>query len=107
LHDRKRNAEAFAYVFDLLMLNGQDLRPLPWRERRAELQRLFRRSRSGLALSGVVIGRGPEVYEAACRIGLEGIVSKRVDAPYRSGKVRSKTRKLLPRCGFKEDAVAS
>jgi len=74
LHSRFRNAEAFAYVFDLLMLEGADLRALPWRERRAELQRIFRRSRSGLVLSKAIVGRGPEIYQTACRMGLEGIV---------------------------------
>lgn len=89
LHGRTRNAEAFAYVFDLLMLEGEDLRRLPWRERRAKLERIFGRSKRGLVLSLAVVGRGPEVYSAACRMGLEGIVSKRVDAPYRSGSVKT------------------
>jgi ATP-dependent DNA ligase len=73
-------------VFDLMMLDGVDLRAQPWRERRAELQRIFRRSRSGLVLSKAIVGRGHDVYAAACHMGLEGIVSKRIDAPYRSGK---------------------
>ena len=89
LHARTRNSEAFAYVFDLLMLEGRDLREMPWRERRAELQRIFRRSRAGLMMSKAVVGRGPAVYQAACRMGLEGIVSKRINAPYRSGKVKT------------------
>ena len=89
LHARTRNPEAFAYVFDLLMLEGRDLREMPWRERRAELQRIFRRSRAGLMVSKAIVGRGPEVYQAACRMGLEGIVSKRINAPYRSGKVKT------------------
>lgn len=89
LHDQKRFAEAFAFVFDLMMLNGSDLRALPWRERRADLQRIFRRSRSGLVLSKAIVGRGPDVYQAACHMGLEGIVSKRIDAAYCSGKSSS------------------
>jgi bifunctional non-homologous end joining protein LigD len=89
LHARTRNSEAFAYVFDLLMLEGRDLREMPWHERRGELQRIFRRSRAGLMMSKAVVGRGPEVYRAACRMGLEGIVSKLVDAPYRSGRSKA------------------
>jgi bifunctional non-homologous end joining protein LigD len=89
LHGRERNAEAFAYVFDLMMLDGVDMRALPWQLRRTELERIFHRWKSGLVLSLAIAGRGPEVYEAACGMGLEGIVSKRIDAPYQSG--RSKT----------------
>jgi ATP-dependent DNA ligase len=40
-------------------------------------------------VSKAIVGRGPEVYQAACRMGLEGIVSKRINAPYRSGKVKT------------------
>ena|ERR1044071_9153684 len=89
LHGRERNAEAFAYVFDLLMLDGVDMRALPWQLRRKELERIFRRWKSGLVLSLAIVGRGQEIYETACSMGLEGIVSKRVDAPYRSGKSKT------------------
>jgi bifunctional non-homologous end joining protein LigD len=89
LHGRTRNAEAFAYVFDVLMLDGADLRALPWQVRRKELERIFRRWKSGLVLNFAVIGRGPEIYQAACGMGLEGIVSKRIDAPYRSGRSKA------------------
>jgi bifunctional non-homologous end joining protein LigD len=89
LHDRKRNHEAVAYAFDLMMLDGKDLLPLPWLDRRRRLTRLLGRQALGLRYNHEVIGRGPEVYEAACRMGLEGIVSKRVDAPYVSGKVKT------------------
>jgi bifunctional non-homologous end joining protein LigD len=74
LHGRTRNAEAFAYVFDLLMLEGDDLRGLPWRERRAKLRRIFRRSKNGLVLSLAIVGRGPEVYAEARRMGLETVL---------------------------------
>jgi bifunctional non-homologous end joining protein LigD len=86
LHGRTRNAHVFAYVFDLLMLDEADLRGKPWHVRRKELERIFRRWKSGLVLNFAIVGRGSEVYQAACRMGLEGIVSKRIDAPYRSGK---------------------
>jgi hypothetical protein len=63
-------------------------RSLPWRELRGKLERISR-SKRALVLSLAVVGRGPDVYAAACKMGLEGIVSKRVDAPYRSGKVKT------------------
>jgi bifunctional non-homologous end joining protein LigD len=90
LHGRSRNSEAFAYVFDLLMLDGAaDLRRLPWQQRRDELEHIFKRWKAGLVLNFSIVGRGPEVYQAACRMGLEGVVSKRIDGPYRSGKSKS------------------
>ena len=89
LHSRARDAAAVAFVFDVMVLDGKDLRPLPWIERRAKLRRLLGRRRLGLTLSQDLVGDGPAVYDAACRMGLEGIVSKRLDAPYRSGKVRT------------------
>ena len=57
--------------------------------RRRLLTRLLGRRALGLRYNLEVIGRGPEVYKAACRMGLEGIVSARVDAPYVSGKVKT------------------
>ena len=54
-----------------------------------QLERIFSRWKSGLVLNFAIVGRGPEVYQAACRMGLEGIVSKRVDAPYRSGRSKA------------------
>ena len=89
LHSRSRNAEAIAFGFDLMMVDGNDVRPLAWLERRRLLKKLLGRRALGLPYTQEIIGRGPEVYQAACRMGLEGIVSKRTDAPYRSGKVKT------------------
>jgi bifunctional non-homologous end joining protein LigD len=89
LHGRTRNADAFAYVFDVLMLDGTDLRGQPWQVRRKELERIFKRWKSALVLNFAIVGRGSEVYQAACRMSLEGIVSKRIDAPYRSGRSKA------------------
>ena len=89
LHNRSRNAEAVAFAFDLMMLDGKDVRPAPWMIRRRMLKRLLGRRALGLSYSNEIVGRGPEVYQAACRMGLEGIVSKRIEAPYRSGKVKT------------------
>ena len=71
------------------MLDGTDLRGQPWQVRRKELERVFKRWKAGLVLNFAIVGRGSEVYQAACGMGLEGVVSKRIDATYRSG--RSKT----------------
>ena len=80
------------YAFDLLHLNGQDLRERPLTERKAALGRLLAKApaavRSTLRLSEHVVGGGPEFFHKACELGVEGIVSKRADAPYRSGRGR-------------------
>jgi ATP-dependent DNA ligase len=84
---RGRSHEPFLYAFDLIELNGTDLRPQPWIGRCEALASILRKVREGIALSDHVEGaQGPAIYEAACRVGLEGIVSKRVDRPYRSGR---------------------
>ncbi len=76
------------YAFDLLHLNGVDLRKLPLDERKAQLTALLgRESKSGqLRLSESIDESGPVLYKHACRLGLEGIISKRSHAPYRSGR---------------------
>lgn len=89
LHEERRTAQAVAYAFDIMMLNGEDLRRLPWLERRNKLKRLLGRRSLGLAYNDHFIGSGQDIYEAACRMGLEGIVSKRIDAPYKSGSSKT------------------
>ena len=83
LHSRAYDHAAFLYAFDLLELNGEDLRPLPLERRKAKLAKLIRNS--GIALSEHTDGDGTEILTEACRMGLEGIVSKRLDMPYRAG----------------------
>jgi ATP-dependent DNA ligase len=85
LHARCADNLAVACVFDLPMLNGDDLRGKPLTERKAALRKLLRRSRGGIQYVEHVEGDGDKMFEAACRLGLEGIVSKRMASPYRSG----------------------
>jgi bifunctional non-homologous end joining protein LigD len=86
LHSRRRLGEAILYAFDLLELNGDDLRPLPFSKRKAKLARLLARAAPGLAFNEHIEAAGATVFEHARRMGLEGIVSKRLDKPYRSGR---------------------
>jgi bifunctional non-homologous end joining protein LigD len=75
------------HVFDLLHRDGRDLRTLPLVERKAELARLVGKAqRSPVRLSEHVGDEGPQVLRHACEMSLEGIVSKRKDAPYISGR---------------------
>ena len=78
------------YVFDLLHIDGRDLSGLPLVERKAALARLVGHDQHGtLRLSEHFAERGGDVLHHACEMGLEGIVSKRADAPYRSGRIES------------------
>jgi bifunctional non-homologous end joining protein LigD len=78
----------YLYLFDLPRLDGQDLRPLPLRERKSRLRR-------ALQFEGPVRftphrrgERGEELYREACAKGLEGVIAKRADSPYRGGRSR-------------------
>jgi bifunctional non-homologous end joining protein LigD len=72
-------------AFDLLELNGKDLRPLPLSERKAKLARLLAGLAAGVVFNEHTDEDGVTVFQQACKMGLDGIVSKRLSAPYRSG----------------------
>ena len=76
------------YAFDLLHLDGQDLRDLPLLERKRQLEQLLAPLPPDhlIRFCDHLIGSGPEMHRNACRLGVEGIIAKRVDAPYRSGR---------------------
>ncbi|MER8712555.1 DNA ligase D [Mesorhizobium sp. M1295] len=79
------------YVFDLLQLNGQDIRSEPLVERKERLRSLLagQTEEQAVRFSDHFAEPGKIMLEHACRLGLEGVVSKRADAPYRSGRVPS------------------
>jgi bifunctional non-homologous end joining protein LigD len=81
-------ATACLYVFDLLRLEAEDLRPRPLGERRARLAALVAAAADPvLRLSEhLEAAEGPALFRHACAMGLEGIVSKRADRPYQSGR---------------------
>ena len=90
LRSRHRGPEAVLYAFDLLEHNGADLRDLPLIERKQRLARLLGRAqRQAICFNEHMADDGPNVFKHVCRMGLEGIVSKRTDAPYRSGPSRT------------------
>jgi len=87
LSTRKSTAEIVFYAFDLLYLDGYDLRGASLEARKDALAPLIEAAGAqALRYSDHVVGHGPAMVENACRLGLEGIVSKRIDAPYRSGR---------------------
>lgn len=84
LHAGRHNAEAQLYAFDLVELAGDDLRQLPLFERKAELGQLLRRHAEGIFAAPFEQGAiGPDLFGAACRLELEGIVSKHRERRYR------------------------
>ena len=89
LHSHLNDSSAFAYAFDLLAVDGADIRLPPLSQRRKQLVRLLRKAKPSIRLSEHIAEDGPLVFAHACRLGLEGIVSKKIDAPYRSGRAKS------------------
>jgi bifunctional non-homologous end joining protein LigD len=75
------------FVFDLLKLDGERVEDLPLEERKARVRALVGSRKTGrIRYSAHVDGRGDEFFAQACRIGLEGIISKRRDLPHREGR---------------------
>jgi bifunctional non-homologous end joining protein LigD len=87
LRQRRNEARAFLFAFDLLELDGTDLRREPIEVRKATLASILRKSRSGVRLNEhMEHPDGLAVFQHACRMGLEGIVSKGLGSRYRSGR---------------------
>ena len=89
LHSGEHNHEVQLYAFDILALDGEDLRDMPLSMRKANLARLLVRRPNGIFVAPFEQGEiGPDLFRAACNMGLEGMVSKRSDRPYRAGRSR-------------------
>jgi bifunctional non-homologous end joining protein LigD len=86
---RRRSDRLTYYVFDLLCRDGEDLRPLPLLDRKAALAEIVAATRGPIAYSSHLEGHGAEMFQRACAMRLEGVVSKLKDAPYRSGRVET------------------
>jgi bifunctional non-homologous end joining protein LigD len=89
LHSRCFDHQAFLYGFDLLELDGEDWRGRPLIERKDMLAKLLRQMAPGIRYCEHDDGDGETLFRAACRMGLEGIVSKRAQSRYRSGRCKS------------------
>lgn len=107
------NTRSLVYqAFDLVHLNGYNLMAVPLATRKRALADLLAASgftgRAGVRYSEHVQGQGPMFMEHACRLGLEGILCKRADSRYRSGrtrdwlKVKCTAREELVVCGYTE-----
>jgi len=88
LHSHAYNEDVLLYAFDLLELNGDDLRKESLERRKGRLERLLASGGWGLRFVEHMDGDGPIIFRHACKLKLEGIVSKRKDLGYRSGPSR-------------------
>jgi bifunctional non-homologous end joining protein LigD len=86
LRKRVFDRAAYLYAFDLLELNGADLRRVPIEDRQRKLARLIAPAANGILPVENIVGDGDLVYRHAWALGCEGIVSKRRGSPYRSGR---------------------
>ncbi|WFU37553.1 DNA ligase [Bradyrhizobium sp. CB82] len=90
LHSGKHNTEVQLCAFDVLATGGDDLRALPLSMRKANLERLLRGRPDGIFINPFETGAiGPDLFRAACSMGLEELVSKRSDRPYRGGRSKN------------------
>jgi bifunctional non-homologous end joining protein LigD len=96
---RRHDAAVFLYAFDLLALNGDDLRREPLAVRKATLASVLAKAAPGLRFNEHLEHHdGETVFRHACKMGLEGIVSKRKTSPYRSGPSRDWLKCKNPNC---------
>lgn len=83
---KRHSAEAVLVAFDLIELDGHDLRRKPIEQRKRKLAKLVRGPHPGIVLNEHYDGDGEVVFKHACKLGCEGIVSKRLGSLYRSGR---------------------
>jgi bifunctional non-homologous end joining protein LigD len=108
LRSRQGQVEAILVAYDVMEIDGQDVRPEALEERRNRLARLLSRKnkaiREGIQLSEAIAGDGAAIFRHACGLGLEGIVSKRIGLRYVSGRTRAwlKTKKSEFRAAVNE-----
>jgi bifunctional non-homologous end joining protein LigD len=88
LREKPAGQHVFLYAFDLLELNGNDLKREPFEVRKATLASLLRSCSPGVRLNEHLTHDGNVVFRHACKMGLEGIVSKRLGSIYRSGRCK-------------------
>jgi bifunctional non-homologous end joining protein LigD len=95
---RRHDASVFLFAFDLIEWNRDDLRREPLAVRKATLASVLAKAAPGVRLNEHIEADGPTVFAHACKMGLEGIVSKRKDSPYRSGRSPDWLKSKNPAC---------
>jgi bifunctional non-homologous end joining protein LigD len=87
VREYRHDSAAVLCAFDLLEVDGEDLRRIPIEQRKGVLAKLLNRPDVGIAFNQHYDDDGQIIYKHACALGCEGIVSKRLGSPYRSGRV--------------------
>ena len=89
-HGSQSKSDALAlHAFDLLELDGEDLAKLSNIERKERLDALLATAEPPIHVADHVIGAGEKLYEAMCKAGQEGIIAKKIDAPYRHARSKA------------------
>ena len=102
----KSDHEVQLYAFDILAMEGDDLRPLPLSMRKAILAKLLHQRPDGIFTGSFEHGEiGPELFRHACMMGLEGLVSKRRDTLLERHVELDQGQKTtsIPRCGVSKN----
>jgi bifunctional non-homologous end joining protein LigD len=86
IHSKQHDNEVSLVAFDLVELNGEQIRKEPLIKRKGRLQQLVRSVRSGIEFNDFLEGEGSRIFEHACKLGHEGIIAKRKDLAYESGR---------------------
>jgi bifunctional non-homologous end joining protein LigD len=86
LQNRKKCFVVY-FAFDLLMLNGKDLRNEPLIERKSLLKRILKKA-SHLRYTDHIVGSGEQLFAALSELGLEGMIAKKADSPYVGGRTK-------------------
>jgi ATP-dependent DNA ligase len=100
LHTHGYDNQVVLYAFALIRVDGEDWRPRPLEERKAKLAKILTNAQHGIYVSEHLDDDGELIFKHACRMGLEGIVSKRRDFPCRSDPTKSsvKVKRQAQRC---------
>jgi len=89
LRKSRRSGAVVFYAFDLLTLNGDDLRDLPLLKRKSALKRIVRRTKNNrIRFTDYIVGDGLALFAQLERQQLEGMVAKKIDSKYESGRTR-------------------
>jgi bifunctional non-homologous end joining protein LigD len=95
---RRHDPTVFLYAFDLIELNSDDLRRDPLEVRKATLRSMLAKAGPGVRFNEHLEDDGPTIFAHACKMGLEGIVSKRKGSAYRSGRSPDWLKMKNPAC---------
>jgi bifunctional non-homologous end joining protein LigD len=86
IREHRHRVDAELCAFDMIELDGEDLRRTRIEERKRALAKLLGRFQPGIVVNEYFEGDGAIIYKHACTLGCEGIVSKRLGTPYRAGR---------------------